>query len=106
MTALAKANLLLFALLTAHTADHAVNQPARDLPVTGSIAGIAGFAIVATSAVLALRRSRAAPAASVLAGVATTIGFLAIHLLPAWSEPISDPYWDFGANAVSWVLLV
>jgi hypothetical protein len=106
MTSLAKANLVLFALLTAHTVDHAVNQPSRDLPATGSVLGIAGFVIVATSAMLALRRSPAAPAAAVFAGVATTIGFLAIHLLPAWSEPISDPYWDFAANAASWALLI
>src|SRR5436190_4801843 len=106
MTSLAKANLLLFALLIAHIVDHAVNQASRDLPATGSVLGIAGFVIVAASTVLALRRSPAAPAASVFAGVATTIGFLAIHVLPAWSEPISDPYWDFAANAVSWVLLV
>ncbi len=102
MTALAKANLVLFGLLAAHTVDHAVNQPTRDLPVTGSIAGIAGFVIVAASTLLALRRSPGAPVASVFAGVATTIGFLAVHVIPAWSEPISDPYWDFAANAASW----
>ena len=106
MTSLAKANLILFALLAAHTLDHAINQPSRDLPVTGSVIGVAGFAIVGASAVLALRRSPAAPAAAAFAGVATTIGFLAIHVLPAWSEPIPDPYWDFAANAVSWALLI
>src|SRR6476659_361756 len=106
MTSLAKANLILFALLAAHTLDHAVNQPSRDLPATGSVIGIAGFVIVAASAVLALRRSAMAPAAAMFAGVATTVGFLAIHVLPAWSEPISDPYWDFAANALSWALLI
>ena len=29
---------------------------------------------------------------------------MAVHLLPAWSSAISDPYWDFHANAVSWAL--
>src|SRR3954469_3795249 len=106
MSSLAKANLILFTLLTAHIVDHALNQPSRDLPATGSIVGIAGFVIVAASAVLAVRRSPAAPAAPVFAGVATAIGFLAIHALPAWSEPISDPYWDFAANAASWALLI
>jgi hypothetical protein len=106
MTALTKANLVLFALLAAHTLDHAINQPSRDLPATGSIVGVAGFVVVAASAVLALRRSSSAPASAVFAGVTTTIGFLAIHVLPAWSEPISDPYWDFSANALSWVLLI
>ena len=106
MSRLAKLNLLVFALLLAHTVDHAVNQPARDLPATGSIVGVAGFAILATSTVLALRRSPVAPAAAALAGFATALGFLAVHLLPAWSDPISDPYWDFGANALSWALLI
>lgn len=106
MSALAKVNLILFGLLSAHTLDHALNQPTRDLPATGSVIGIAGFVIVATSAVLALRRSSAAPAAAVFAGAATAVGFLAVHVLPAWSEPISDPFWDFGANAISWALLI
>ena len=106
MSTLAKLNLLLFALLTAHVVDHAVNQPSRDLPATGGLVGVAGFAIVAASTVLALRRSHLAPAVAVFAGAASALGFAAVHLLPAWSEPISDPYWDFAANAVSWALLL
>jgi len=105
MTALARANLLLFALLIAHTVDHGANQPARELPATGTFAGLAGFAIVAASSWLALRRGGLAPAAAIGAGLATAAGLIAIHLLPAWSEPISDPYWDFSANAMSWALL-
>ncbi len=105
MTALARANLVLFALLAAHTLDHALNQPARDLPVTGSAVGVAGFAIVAASSVLAIRRSALAPSASALVGAATAIGLVAVHVLPAWSEPISDPYWDFSADAISWASL-
>jgi hypothetical protein len=106
MSRLAKLNLIVFALLIAHTVDHAVNQPARDLPATGSVIGVAGFAILAASAVLALRRNPHAPAAAAFAGFATALGFVAVHLLPAWADPISDPYWDFGANTLSWVLLV
>lgn len=105
MSKLAKANLILFALLVAHLVDHAVNQPTRDLPSTGTVAGLAGFVIVAASAVLAIRRSPSAPAAAIFAGVATALGFVAIHLLPSWNAQISDPYWDFSANALSWVLL-
>ena len=106
MSQLARANLLLFALLLAHTVDHAVNQPARDLPATGTLFGVAGFAIAAVSSVLALqRRAPAAAGAALAAGLATAAGLVAIHLLPAWSEPVSDPYWDFAANALSWALL-
>jgi hypothetical protein len=104
VTSLARLNLLLFALLIAHTVDHAVNQPARDLPATGTLVGVAGFALVAASSVVALRRSPAAPVASVVAGGLTALGIVAIHLAPAWWDAVSDPYWDFSANAVSWLL--
>lgn len=106
MTVLWKANLLLFGLLIAHTLDHALNQPARELPATASVAGVGGFVILAASCVAAIRRSPQAPAAAVVAGATTALGVVAIHLLPAWSEPISDPYWDFTANALSWALVV
>lgn len=106
MTGLARINLLVFALLIAHTLDHAVNQPARDLPATGTFVGVAGFVIVAASTLLALRRSHWAPAAAVLTGSATAAGILAVHLAPHWSGAFSDPYWEFGANAGSWVLAI
>jgi hypothetical protein len=106
MTNLAKANLVLFGLLIAHLVDHAVNQPSRDLPATGSAVAVIGFAIVAASAVLAIRRSPLAAPAAVVAGIGSALGFTAIHLLPEWSEPISDPYWDFAANAISWTLVI
>src|SRR4051812_45825372 len=100
MSRLAKLNLLVFALLVTHVLDHALNQPARDTPATASVVGVAGFAILAASTVLAIRRSPIAPAASAFAGFATAFGFVAVHVLPSWSEPISDPYWDFAANAL------
>jgi hypothetical protein len=106
MSRLAKLNLAVFALLALHTVDHAVNQPTRDLPATGGLVALAGFSVVAASTVLAIRRSEWAPAAAVFAGITTTLGFAAIHLVPSWSERISDPYWDFEANAVSWALLI
>lgn len=106
VTRLARANLLVLVLLAAHTLDHAVNQPQRSLPATGGVVGVVGFVILAISATLALRRSPLAPAASALAGSLTALGFVAIHLLPQWSGAISDPYWDFSANALSWVLLL
>ncbi len=106
MSPLIRASLLVFVLLIVHTIDHAVNQPARDLPITGSLVAVVGFAIVAVAAVLALNRSRFAVAASAVAGLLTAAGILAIHLVPRWSEPLSDPYWEFDPNALSWVLMV
>ncbi len=106
MTALAKLNLLLFGLLIAHVVDHGVNQPTRDLPPTGTAVAVIGFAIVAASTVLAIRRSPLAAPAAFVAGAGTLLGFAAIHLVPDWSEPISDPYWDFAANALSWTLVI
>ena len=106
MSPLVRANLVVLALLIAHTLDHAVNQPARDLPVTGTFVGVAGFAVLAASSLLALRGSDLAALAALAAGATTALGLIAIHLLPAWSVPISDPYWAFAANALSWALLI
>lgn len=104
LTRLAKAELLLFALLGAHTIDHAVNQPARELPASGGIVGIAGFAIVAIAIAFALRGGRLAAPVGLLAGVTTVLGFLVVHIPGA--GPLADPYFDFDANAASWLLLV
>ena len=106
MSRLARANLLLFALLIAHAVDHSLNQPSRDLPATSGLFGIAGFILVAASTTLAVRRSPLAPAASVYAGAVTAIGVVAIHLLPYWWGFVSDPFWDFQANALSWLILL
>ena len=104
MDPLARIGLLLFAFLGLHTIDHAINQPSRDLPALGGVVGLLGFVIVAIAVVLALFGNQWAPEAAVLAGAATVAGFLVVHLLPDWT-PLSDPYWDFGANALSWVLI-
>ena len=101
---LARAELVLFFLLLLHTVDHGVNQPSRELPAGTGVAAAGGFAIVAVALVLALGRSRLAPLAGALAGGATVIGFLAIHLIGF--GPTSDPYRDFDANFLSWVLLL
>jgi hypothetical protein len=103
---LARANLILFALLIAHTIDHAVNQPSRTLPASADFIGIAGFILVAASATLALRRSPLAPQASFFAGSLTALGVVAIHLLPDWWGFVSDPFWDLHANALSWLILL
>ncbi len=101
---LAQAELALFVLLLLHTVDHGVNQPSRELPAGTGVAAAGGFAIVAIALVLALGRSRLAPIAGVAAGGLTVIGFLAIHLIGF--GPTADPYRDFDANALSWILLL
>ncbi len=105
MDSLARNGLILFALLALHALDHAINQPARDVPALGGVIGLLGFAIVAAATTLALRRSPYAPEAAVFAGAATVFGILVVHLLPDWTA-LSDPYWDFDANPLSWLLLV
>ena len=106
MSKLAGANLLLLALLVGHSVDHAANQPARELPGSAELLGLTGIALVAITTVLALRRDRLAPAASIYVGAVTAHGFVAVHLLPGWSSLVSDPYWDFGPNALSWVMVL
>ena len=101
-TPLARAELLLFGLLILHTVDHAVNQPARELPAGSGLVGIAGFVIVAVAIVLALGRSRLAVPVGLLAGAGTVLGFLVIHLPGV--GPLADPYADFDANALTWIL--
>ncbi len=36
----------------------------------------------------------------------TAIGVVAIHLLPYWWGFVSDPFWDFHANALSWLIVL
>ena len=103
MTRLAKSELLLFALLALHTVDHAVNQPARELPAGSGLVGIAGFALVAVAIVFALFHSRYAAEVGLFAGVGTVIGFVAVHLPGV--GPLADPFPDFDPNAISWILV-
>ena len=104
MSRLARSELLLFALLALHTVDHAVNQPARDLPAGSGLVGIAGFSLVAAAIVLAVFRSPWAAAVGVIAGAGTVLGFAVIHL-PGFG-PLADPFTAFDANALSWALIV
>jgi cyanate permease len=101
---LARAELVLFLLLVLHTVDHGINQPSRDLPTGAGLIGVGGFVIVAIAIVLAIGRSRNAALAGALAGGLTVLGFLSIHLIGF--GPFADPYRDFDANALSWILLI
>ena len=103
MTRLAKSELVLFALLALHTVDHAINQPARDLPAGSGLVGIAGFALVAVAVVFALSRSSYSAEVGLFAGAGTVLGFVAVHL--PGIGPLADPYPDFDPNALSWILV-
>ncbi len=105
MDSLTRTGLVLLALLGAHILDHSLNQPARDLPALGGVVGVLGFAIVALAVILAIRRNPYAPEAAIAAGAATILGFVVVHLLPDWT-PLSDPYWAFDADALSWLLII
>lgn len=102
LTRLARAELLLFGLLILHTIDHAVNQPARELPASSGALGLAGFILVAIAILFALRGGRLAAPVGLLAGVGTVLGFVAIHLPGV--GPLADSYMDFDANPLSWIL--
>jgi len=99
---LARAEILLFGLLILHTVDHAVNQPARELPAGSGLVGIAGFVLVAVAILFALRGGRLAAPVGLLAGAGTVFGFAIVHLPGV--GPLADPYMDFDANALSWIL--
>lgn len=103
-TPLVRAELVLFALLILHTIDHGVNQPARELPAGSGLVGIAGFALVAAAIVVGLGRGRLAAPAGVVAGVGTVLGFAVVHL--PGIGPLADPFADFDAAALSWILVI
>jgi len=103
LSRLAKSELVLFALLGAHTLDHALNQPARELPSGGGIVGLAGFALVAIAIVFAIAGGRLAAPVGLGAGLGTLVGFAVVHLPGV--GPLADPYFEFSPNAISWLLL-
>lgn len=97
-------NLLVVALLVAHTLDHTLRQSAQ-VPAEAAFAGTGGFVAAIGALVLALMGSRWAAAATALVGFATAAGFVAIHLFPEWSA-FSQPYADIDVDAVSWAAML
>jgi hypothetical protein len=97
------ANAALVVLLVAHIADHAVRQPAAaQLPLSASFPGLLGTLLAIISLALVACRARHAPQFAGLIGVATALGFVAIHLLPHWSR-FSDPYMSRYLDTGSWI---
>ena len=106
MRRLLLANAALLVLLLGHVADHVYRQPAADqLPFPENAPGIAGVAIVVASLVLVAARHRLAVPVAAAVGIVTALGFVAIHLLPAWG-PFSDPYPSRDLDAGSWIQML
>ncbi len=104
MKGLFRATLLLLALQVIHVADHSFNQPSRDLGIQGTAVGVLGFLALFGCLYLASREDPLAPLACAVTGFGTALSFVAIHIAPHWSL-LSDPYSEFGANAVSWLIV-
>ena len=94
-------NLTLVALLVLHSLDHIVRQTAS-VPAEAAVAGTVGLGASLGALALAMSGSRWAAAATALVGLATAVGFVAVHVLPEWSV-FSQPYADIDVDAVSWV---
>ncbi len=106
MRRLLLANAALLVLLLGHVADHVLRQPdAAQLPFPENSPGILGLAIVAGPLVLVAAGHRLAVPVAAVVGVLTALGFVAIHLLPAWG-PFSDPYAGRDLDAASWVQML
>lgn len=105
MSRLAKAELILFVALIGHLVDHSVNQPSREVPALAGALGAIGFGLIALAFILTLGDNPRAAESGLFAGLGTIAGFAVVHLLPDWT-PLSDPYWDFDANVLSWILLI
>ena len=103
MRRLLAANAALAALLVLHIADHTVRQPAdAQLGLVASLPGLLGTVAVLLTLMLVARRQRWAPLLAGAIGLATALGFVAIHLAPHWSM-FSDPYPGRSLDAASWI---
>ncbi len=106
MRRLLLANAALLVLLLGHVADHVLRQPgAAQLPFPENSPGVLGLAIVVASLALVATRHRLAVPVAGAVGLVTAVGFVAIHLLPAWG-PFSDPYPSRDLDAASWVQML
>jgi hypothetical protein len=97
------ANAALAALLAGHVIDHVARQPGDEqLGLAASLPGLLGTVAVFVSLVLVARNAKYAAQFAGLVGLATALGFVAVHLAPHWSI-FSDPYEDRYLDAGSWI---
>ena len=103
MRRLLAANAALAGALVLHIVDHVVRQPADEqLGLLASLPGLLGAVAVFVTLGLVARRARWAPQLAGALGLATALGFVAVHLAPHWSM-FSDPYADRSLDAGSWI---
>ncbi len=97
-------NGLLLGLLVVHALDHALRQEAA-VPGGTAAVGAAGFVTVLLVLALAAAGHPLAPAATAFVGLATAVGFVAVHVLPDWG-PFSQPYPDIPVDDLSWAGMI
>lgn len=97
------ANLFLVGLVILHDLDHV--RQGRSVAAPVAAIGLAGGAGALASLGLAALRHRVAAVASLLVGIGTALGFLAVHVLPRWS-PISDAYPNLPVDGLSWASVI
>lgn len=95
---LAAAVVVLLTLL--HDLDHL--RQGRDLPGALDLIGAAGTTASIVVFVWVARRGALAALAAALFGAVTTVGLVAIHVVPRWSF-FSDPYAAADVDAWSWI---
>jgi hypothetical protein len=97
------ATAALAALLAGHVADHALRQPGDEqLSLVASLPGLLGTVAVFVALALVARGTKHAAQFAGLVGLATALGFVAVHLAPDWSM-FSDPYSARYLDAGSWI---
>jgi hypothetical protein len=102
-TALGRAALALTVADVLHALDH--TRQGRDLASEVYVTGVAGWIALALLLVLIARRHPLAALYAAAVGASVAVGFLFVHVAPHWSA-VSDPYSAFGADALSWALVV
>ena len=99
---LAVSSLALLALLAGHDASHVLDDGLDTKPGALALVAVPQWIVLAVVAAVILRAERARGAlAALLLGAGTTVGFVAIHLLPF--APAS--YSDLDPSPVSWLLV-
>jgi hypothetical protein len=103
---LAHGNALLLGALAAHTVEHLLRQPSgpdRPPPRLWAAAGLL-YAAVGRAWLLARRGDPRAAIGTATSGFATSTAPLLAHAVPRWG-PLSLPYREGDADALSWALL-
>ena len=91
------------ALLIAHLAhdlDHVRQGRPLETPVI--LLGAISYLAVLATLMAVYRRSKVAATAAMLVGFGTSIGFVAVHVLPDWG-PLADGYPGQGVDGLSWL---